>query len=173
MKNDFSSISEILNEKVFDFKKGQNALKMSTIFSFWGDVVGKKFQKCSKPYCVKGNKLFVTCENSFVLQELLMFKSTILSKIKPFSSPLGIEIKDIVFDYKNWKIQNEEIVIDDEFKKFYTEDEINSVKIDEKTYAEAFSAIDDLKFLDDNQKKNFKAQIIRAKKAEILRKNGL
>lgn len=169
MGEDFFTISDVLNEKIFDFKKGQNALKHSTIFSFWGQIVGKKFEKCTKPYSIKGSKLYVTCENSFVLQELQFHKSLLIKKIKPYSEPLGIIISDLVLDYKNWEANNSNFEFGDNAVNFYDMNKVDSVKIDEKMFENVFLEIDKSEFLSDEQKEKFKTRILRLEKAKKLR----
>ena len=169
MQNEFSTLSDILNESVFDLKKGHNAIKHGTIFSFWEQIVGKKFFKTTRPNSIKGSKIYVSCENSFVVQELLMHKKLLLNKIKPYCEPLGIKIDDFVFDYKSWSNLKNIPFGDENFPQFYNDEKIEQVEIDLNSLQETFAQIDKSEFLDDEQKLKFKNQIIRVQKANKLR----
>lgn len=95
---------------VDSFVKNSNlsqGLKKATLFKFWGNVVGKKFEKLSDAVGINStggkNILVVACASAAVMSELTMFKSDILKKFNAFSQPLGIEIDDISFSHKIWK----------------------------------------------------------------------
>ena len=101
------SISDLINSTVFgDIVKEDKmsfVIKQTTVFSFWEDIVGKKFVKYTKPYVIKSSKIFVSVKSPVIIQELNLYKTKLLKKINSYSIPLGIEIKDIVFDYKNFE----------------------------------------------------------------------
>lgn len=99
----FSSIGEIIDETLADNPRYKFAIKCSTLFSFWEQVVGPKFAKFSKPVNLNYNKLFVVCKNPAVVQELTMFKADLLKKISKFCEPLNLKITDFVFSYKDWE----------------------------------------------------------------------
>lgn len=99
----FSSIGEVITETLANNPRYKYAIKCSTLFSFWGEVVGVKFAKFSKPVNLNYGKLFVSCKNPTVVQELTMFKSDLLEKIDKFAQPLDLKIKDFVFSYKDWE----------------------------------------------------------------------
>ena len=64
----------------------RSGMKKSTLFKFWDKVVGKKFEGRTKISSLNnmGNKniLVVACENAVVTNELMMYKSKLLQKIK-------------------------------------------------------------------------------------------
>lgn len=168
MNEDFFTISDILNNGLFNSKKGSFAIKFSTIFSFWPQIAGKKFAKSSKPYSIKGSKIFVTCENSFVVQELVMYKSVLIEKLKVYSEPLGINISDIAFDYKNWSdVQN--VYDPDEYPQFYSDEKLDGISVNEDDFRDAFLNIEKSGYLNDEQKKKFKERILKLQRAKILR----
>ncbi len=168
MNNDATVISDIINKGIFDTKKAQTAFKFSTIFSFWSQIAGKKFSSSSKPYKIKGGKMYVCCENSYVVQELIMYKKMLLAKIKPYSEPLGVDVEDIIFEYKNWQKVNSTPLSDD-YPNFYSEKVLNETQIHKEDFSELFSNIDKSKYLNSEQKEKFKNNILKLQKAKKLR----
>lgn len=168
MNNEFSTISDVLNGGVFDKLKGARAFKYSAIFSFWPQIVGSKFKDCSKPYSLKGSKMYVTCQNSYVLQELSMYKKMLIEKLKVYCEPLEVKVEDIVFDYKNWQ-QDSVIESVDDFAKIYSDVELEKIEIDKSAYTEVFSNIDESPYLNEEQKQKFKDRIIKLERAKTLR----
>lgn len=103
---DFNSLGNIVNSVVQNTNLRQG-MKKATIFKFWAQVVGKKFEKYSKIEALNAQGvLIVSCANSAVSSELTMFKSDILKKINVYANPLGVEITDINFSHKLWKRDN-------------------------------------------------------------------
>ena len=141
MTEDFSTIKDILENDLSANPKYKFALKCSTLFSFWEEIVGFKFAKFTRPTSIKFEKLYVECKNSAITQELTMFQKKIIEKIMVYAAPLGIKVSDIVFSYKNWKT-NEEFFDENEDTDFveYTEEEILAQEIpkaDEKIVLKA------------------------------------
>lgn len=104
--SEFNQIGGIL-DSVLKGSSLQSGLKKTTLRQFWGKIVGKKFEKVSKPDSIQKNLLIVACANSFVTNELTMFKLDILKKLLPYAKSLNIEIQDIVFSHKIWKNESE------------------------------------------------------------------
>ncbi len=104
--SEFNQIGGIL-DSVLKGSSLQSGLKKTTLRQFWGKIVGKKFEKVSKPESIQKNLLIVACANSFVTSELTMFKLDILKKLSPYTKSLNIDIKDIVFSHKIWKDETE------------------------------------------------------------------
>lgn len=169
MSDNFSNISDIIGGNFFDSKKAQIALKHSTIFSFWAQIVGKKFVNSSKPTFIRNFKLHVSCENSFVVQELMMYKKVLLKKLLPYSSALGVEISDIIFEYKNWNSNKEIFQAGDDFPDFYSNDELSKVSVDLEAFEQVFKNIENSSYLNDEQKEKFKNKIIKLQQASKLR----
>lgn len=167
MNEDFFLISDILNDSLFGSNK-RSAIRYSTIFSFWAQIVGKKFANSTKPSKIKGSKLYVSCENPFVVQEMIMYKKILLNKIRPYSSPLGVDIDDMVFDYKSWSDEQEISTVDD-FPKFYDDKELDLQDVDCSEFEKVFLNIDNSPYLNDEQKDKFKNRIIKLQKAKKLR----
>lgn len=100
---DFNSLGNIVNTVVQNTNLHQG-MKKATVFKFWPQVVGKKFEKYSKIEALNNQGiLLVSCANSAVSSELTMFKSDIIKKINVYAKPLDIEITDINFSHKIWK----------------------------------------------------------------------
>ena len=103
IEGDFATVGEILEETLSNNFQYRFALKCSTLFSFWEQIVGPKFAKFSKPITLTHNKLAVSCKNPAVAQELTMFKPDLLKKIEKYASPLKLKVNDLIFSYKNWE----------------------------------------------------------------------
>lgn len=108
------------------------------------------------------------CENSYVVQELIMYKKMLLAKIKPYSEPLGVDVEDIIFEYKNWQKENSTPLSDD-YPNFYSEKVLNETQIHKEDFSELFSNIDKSKYLNSEQKEKFKNNILKLQKAKKLR----
>ena len=86
MAKDFSKLSDILNESVLTVNKeswrfGQafdKSMSCCMLFKFWKNVAGKKFEKLSIPYELKGATLFVSVMSPAVIQELSFFKKELI-----------------------------------------------------------------------------------------------
>lgn len=101
---DFEDAGSIINEMLSsaDLKR---AVTRNNLYKFWGKIVGKKFSEKSKPYGMGGNGiLIIACENSSVVQELLLQKPQILVKFQPYLKSLRLTVKDIKFDPKKWEL---------------------------------------------------------------------
>ena len=173
--NDTSSIGDLINSSVFGEKKDRKinyVVKQSTIFSFWANVVGQKFTNFTKPYNIKYSKLYVSVKSPVIVQELSLYKSKLIEKINSYSKPLGIEIKDIIFNYKNFSatqtitekgIEDKPIEID----KSRIEEVVVDSAIEEKIKAK----IDKLKFLNEKQKENFIKKILSTYQVKAFQEN--
>ncbi len=145
--SEFTKLADILNESVLADKRFGQALdkcvSCSMLFGFWKDVVGKRFEKVSIPYDLKGTVLFVSVMSSVVVQELSMYKAELLKKIEPYADGLNFKITDIRFDYKNWQsVKNniEEIsggktksgskAFDIDVPEYYTEQDYETIGLD-------------------------------------------
>jgi len=143
-------------------------IKHSTIFSFWNNIVGAKFAKFTKPYAIKYNKLYVTAKSPVIVQELGLYKTKILKNVNSYSMPLGIEIADIIFNYKNYCATTPETLTNEiedkpvEIKKA----QLESVELDGKSKEQIKSNVDRLKFLNNEQKENFVNKIESTYKAK-------
>jgi len=174
--NKTQKLSDILNGTVFSDKLKKTAFsriaKQSTIFSFWDDIAGKKLSKITKPYQIKYSKLYISAKSPTVNQELSLIKNKLLEKINLYSKPLGIEIKELVLNYKNYdEITKEKNDYIEDKPVEYTLNQIDSVKIDGNFEQLIKTEIDKINFLNQEQKEKLVKKIIQSKKAEILRKN--
>lgn len=100
---DFVSTEEIISE-MLEQKDIKKAITRSNLYKFWSKVVGEKFASKSRPYSMMGGGVMVVaCENNVVAQELILKKTQILSKFKPYVKSLKMNVKDLKFDAKKWK----------------------------------------------------------------------
>ncbi len=142
MKDEFSKISDILNESAHTHKGfGQAFEKSKTcnmFFSFWKNIVGKKFEKLSIPYELKGSTLFVSVISPAVIQELSFFKKDIIEKCMPYADGLNLKITEIRFNYKNWTSikastsnkQNSDSSFDKDVPDYYTDKDYETIGLD-------------------------------------------
>lgn len=172
--NQTSHIGELLNKTTFgemmkDNKVGQ-IMKYSTIFSFWDSIVGAKFSKFTKPYAIKYNKLYISTKSPIIVQELNMYKNKIIKNINSYSLPLGIEIKDIIFNYKNFTATPPETLINQTEDKpiKITKSQLEEIILDDKTKNAIKNNVDKINFLNEEQKKNFAKKIELTYKAKNL-----
>ncbi len=90
----------------YDEKIAVNSEKLS---KFWSETVGEKISKFSKFLeLTSNNVLIITCSDSYAANELYYVKSKLIESMNEKLKKLGIEIKDIKFDYKKWKEQKDE-----------------------------------------------------------------
>ena len=76
----------------------------SNLYKFWTKAAGAKFAQKSKPYSMMGGGVMViACENSIVAQELMLKKTQILIKFKPYLDSLKMNVTDLKFDAKKWE----------------------------------------------------------------------
>ena len=68
--------------------------------------LGEKISKFSKVLeLTSSNVLIIVCSDSYAANELYYVKTKLLENMNEKVKNLGIEIKDIKFDYKKWKEQ--------------------------------------------------------------------
>ena len=171
--NETTSIGDLLNSTIFgEIAKSDKMnviIKQSTLFSFWEDIVGAKFAKFTKPVSIKGRKIYVSAKSPALIQELTLFKQKLIKKINSYALPLGIEIKDFVFDYKNYNNENEtqDNFIEDKSIQI-SQEQINEVEIDSLTEAKIIENVSKIKFLNDEQKNVFSKKLINTYKVKHL-----
>jgi len=164
----------LLHAGVFGESFGANKLssiiKHSTIFSFWNNVVGAKFSKFTKPYAIKCNKLYVSAKSPVLITELGLYKTKILSKVNSYSKPLGIEIKDIIFSYKNYSMTNPAARNEEtEDKPVEIEKEkLEMLDIEQSKKDEVQKCVSKINSLNEKQKEKLTLQIINNLKAKKL-----
>jgi len=173
--NETSKIGDLIDASVF--ASGVNGFKLrsvtkhSTIFSFWKDIVGSKFEKFTKPYAIKHSTFYVSTKSPVVAQELSLYKKTLLKKINSYSMPLGLEIKNITFNYKNFDeitaISAPETEVEDK-PIWLSDDSLEKIEADENEIAQIEKHIKKIKLLNDKQKKKLILKIIASKKAKIV-----
>ena len=165
-------LGSLINKIVFAANDGRkdDFIKHMTIFSCWKDIVGNRFSCFSKPYSIKYSKLYVSAKSPVIVQELSLLKKKLIEKVNMYSKPLGIEIKDIIFDYKKFEVEKKEELIGDE-AEYFSENELTDIKIDSSFEENITKNIDKLSFLTEKQKNNLKKQIINTQKAKIKRQN--
>lgn len=101
--SNFESINDVINQIGFKYDQPLEA-KKEEFFNCWEELVGQKLAAVSKPLELDSkNVLLISCKNSFIANELFLSKKNLLSVIEEKAVEIGLEIKDIRFDYKNWK----------------------------------------------------------------------
>ena len=101
--SNFELLKEVFKE--IEFEKDTSCIEVrEELFNCWEEIIGKKISKLSKVYELSDdNQLIIACADSFVANELYFEKEKILLLVREKSKKLGIEIKDIRFNYKIWK----------------------------------------------------------------------
>lgn len=98
----FQYIDELIAQ-LGEQKEFKRAIRRSNLYKFWAKVVGEKFAKYSKPYSMlKGNIMIIACKTPTVAQELLLRKTQLLNKLKPYTESLKMNVTDLKFDSKRW-----------------------------------------------------------------------
>ena len=173
-----NTIGALLNSTIFaqaqkDGKMGA-VMKHSTIFSFWNSIVGAKFANFTKPYAIKGTKIYVSAKSPVIVQELNLYKTKIIKNINSYSMPLGIQINDIIFSYKNYAVSSpiENNQIEDKPIEIAKKD-LKNIEVDIKTQEEIKKHIQKIDFLNDSQKEKFTDKILSTYQAKIVRQNEL
>ena len=175
--NETLPIGSLIDSSVFaqSLKSGrfQILIKHSTIFSFWGDIVGRKFEKYTIPYAIKNSVLYVSAKSPVVVQELSLNKKVLIKKTNTYSMPLGIKVKDIVFNYKNFETlsskASEENYVEDSLI-WYKDDELKNHQIDNDIVGEIEKSVHKINFLNEEQKQKLIQKIVLNQKAKMLRK---
>ncbi len=168
------ALSELLDNSVFAKHKSNKTIgkvvKVSTIFSFWNDIVGKKFANFTKPTGLNASKLYVSAKSPVIVQELSLCKNKLLHKINSYSAPLGIEITDIVFSYKNFNVTNPIQSANDagNLPKSIDNAELENLEIDDEIQRKIQENIERIKFLNDMQKNTLVSKIISTYKVKNL-----
>ena len=181
--NETLSIGSLIDSSIFakSLKDGrlQDIVKHSTIFSFWGEIVGRKFEKITKPYAIKKSIFYVSVKSPVVSQELSLNKKILIKKINSYSMPLGFEIKDIIFEYKNFEViasknlDNQSKNYADESLIWYDYEALDKIEIDPAIMGKIRASVSKISFLNDGQKEKLILKIIQNHKAELLRKASL
>ena len=99
---DFRNMDEIIGDMMKDaaIKK---AMTRANLCKFWKKVAGEKFAQNSKPYSmIKGSVMVFACKTPTVAQELLLKKTQLLVKFKPYVESLNMKLSDLKFDAKKW-----------------------------------------------------------------------
>ena len=100
---DFVSTEDLMSELMGN-KEIKKAITRSNLYKFWGRVAGAKFSQKSKPYSMQaGGVMVISCESPAVAQELMLKKTQLLVKFKPYLESLKIKVNDLKFDTKKWK----------------------------------------------------------------------
>ncbi|MBQ8458680.1 DUF721 domain-containing protein [bacterium] len=98
----FKNIDEIITDLMKNAAI-RKAITRANLYKFWNKVAGEKFAQNSKPYSmVKGSIMVIACKTPTVAQELLLRKTQLLVKFKPYVESLNMSLTDIRFDAKKW-----------------------------------------------------------------------
>ncbi len=105
---DFETTENLIS-KMLEQKEIRKAITRNNLYKFWGKIAGAKFAQKSKPYSMLGGGVMViACENGIVAQELMLKKTQLLVKFKPYLESLKLKVSDLRFDPKKWVNEIEE-----------------------------------------------------------------
>ena len=106
--SDFYMIKDILEGLDIDYNL-ENQNRNNVLAGLWNEFIGEKISKIAKFHEMsKDNTLVIVCADSYVANELYYNKEKILNFMVEKAEKLGIKIKDIIFNYKKWKENNNE-----------------------------------------------------------------
>lgn len=98
----FKNIDEIIAEMA-KHAAIRKAMTRANLCKFWRKVAGEKFAQNSKPYSMlRGSIMVIACKTPVVAQELLLRKTQLLVKFKPYVESLNMKLTDLRFDAKKW-----------------------------------------------------------------------
>lgn len=98
----FDNITEILGS-VIDSINVEKIENQKSLNDIWGNIVGEKFAKRSKPLSVnKKQILFVATETPAITNELFMIKRAVMKRLEPYFAEKKIVLSDVVFTHKLW-----------------------------------------------------------------------
>lgn len=101
--SNFEMIQDIIKDLELENLKDDSDIK-SNLSAVWSEIVGDKISKVSGFSDISfNNVIIISCADSYISNELYYNKEKILELMKEKAEKLGIEINDIVFNYKNWK----------------------------------------------------------------------
>jgi len=104
----FKNIDEIIAEMA-KHAAIRKAMTRANLCKFWSKVAGEKFAQNSKPYSmIKGSIMVIACKTPVVAQELMLRKTQLLVKFKPYVESLNMKLSDLRFDAKKWVDEEEE-----------------------------------------------------------------
>ncbi len=185
--SEFTKLADILNESVLADKRYEQALNKcvscSMLFGFWGNIVGKRFEKISIPYDFKKTTLFVSVMSSAVVQELTFYKADLLKKLEPYAKGLNFTINDIRFDYKNWQSVKNSInsdtnqsngskAFDIDTPSYYTEKDYETIGLDnseKEEFERLKKSFEENEFLSDKLREKMYNNALIQYKAQKLR----
>lgn len=98
----FQYMDEII-AKLMEKAEIRKAITRSNLCKFWRKIAGEKFAQNSKPYSmIKGSIMVIACKTPTVAQELMLRKTQLLVKFKPYVESLNMKLTDLRFDAKKW-----------------------------------------------------------------------
>lgn len=98
----FQNMDEII-AKLMEKAEIRKAITRANLCKFWRKVAGEKFAKNSKPYSmIRGSIMVIACKTPTVAQELMLRKTQLLVKFKPYVESLKMNLTDLRFDAKKW-----------------------------------------------------------------------
>lgn len=101
----FESLQSVIKDLQFNYDESKFETD-EKLAGYWIETVGNKISQFSKVLDFSAdNILTIVCSDSFVANELYLEKNKLTKLMNEKTKNLGIEIKDIRFNYKKWKEQ--------------------------------------------------------------------
>ncbi len=99
----FALLQDIFKELNINYDEA-GADNFDKLSQYWEETVGEKISKFSKVLeLTSNNVLIIVCSDYYAANELYYVKTKLLENMNEKVRNLGIEIKDIKFDYKKWE----------------------------------------------------------------------
>ena len=84
----------------------RKAITRANLCKFWKKVAGEKFAQNSKPYSmIKGSIMVIACKTPTVAQELMLRKTQLMVKFKPYVESLDMRLKPQTGKFFGWTAQ--------------------------------------------------------------------
>lgn len=101
--SNFETLQDIIKNIDFNYSE-ESVQTLEQLSDIWKKIIGNKISQFTKVYDFSSdNILTIVCSDSFVANELYMEKIKLLKMMKEKAEKTGINIVDILFNYKKWK----------------------------------------------------------------------
>jgi len=159
MKKDFYTLSSLLGSVsgAFDFSEIRRRMEF---FALWKQACGKKFENNSRAHEFKNGILTVACQNSFVAQELSMYKRELIKRINQLTLNMKIEVKDIIFSYKIWENQKTLQTGAQEPEITINHEDYQDVELEPQEIEKIRTSVMQIKFIDEKKRESLMGRII-------------
>ena len=99
---DFEGVDDVISS-MMENPMLKKAIARTNLYNFWDKILPQKFKSKSRPFSMlPGGIMVIACETPTVAQELMLRKTQLLVKFKPYVESLKMKLTDLRFDSKKW-----------------------------------------------------------------------